>query len=199
MKHKNLLFCMMILLLLTLSPAALAAQSGSLEVQDIDDPVCLYRLTNGSGRVTEDFAGADITIPGEDPVATAKQLQSYAKQHNLTGKTARPTRGTAAFSPLEEGIYLVASLGQPEEFDPFLVGIPTVINGEKVYHIEAKPKQEEEETQSTTAPTEPENTDTAIPQTGTSVIPQYTLLVLGSLLTLAGLFQVIRGREDCHE
>ena len=49
------------------------------------------------------------------------------------------------------------------------------------------------------APTEPEGPEPAIPQTGISVIPMYTLLALGTVLTLAGLYEMIRGREEHHE
>lgn len=199
-KHKLLRhFAALLLLLLLLMPvsAAAAAPTGSLLIQEIEHPVCVYRVADSEGSLSRDFAGCSLSYPFSDPVKAAKQLQVYAASNKLTGQTAVPEKGEASFPQLEEGMYLVCSLRDKGEFAPFLLNIPTQLNGKTIYHIQAKPKQEDTPSETeATRPTEAPPSDSVIPQTGTSVIPRYALMILGSVVTLAGLYEVICGREE---
>lgn len=186
----------LVLLLLVLPVSVAAAQTGSLLIQEVRHPVILYRVAGADGTLSGAFAKYPETPPFSDPEKEAKHLQSYALQNRIRGQIAEPEEGEAFFAPLEEGLYLVCSLRETGEFAPFLLNIPTRLNEKTIYHIQAKPKQEDPppETEAT-RPTETPS-DSVIPQTGNSVIPRYSLMILGSAITLAGLYEVIRGREE---
>jgi len=196
-KHKLLRhFAALLLLLLMPVSAAAAAPTGSLLIQEIEHPVCLYRVADADGSLSREFEDYALSYPFSDPVKAARELQAYAASHRITGWTAVPENGEASFPQLAEGVYLVCSLRDKGEFAPFLLSIPTRLNGKTVYHIQAKPKQEDPppETEAT-RPTETPS-DSVIPQTGNSVVPRYALMILGSAVTLAGLYEVICGREE---
>lgn len=194
------LILLAVLLLLVNVPTAWAAESGSIQVRGIEGAVLLYPVASPDGTLKDDFAGVSSDILDEtNPVSKAKALWVYAQAEKLPGQTCQAdAEGNALFSPLEQGLYLIGSTAAVPEFDPFLVQVPTQINGKPVFHIEAKPKQEDPET---TTPTEPESTTPSpnIPQTGTSVIPKYLLMSSGILVTLIGLHQMIRGKEESYE
>ena len=200
MAKNKWLILLAVVLFLTAVPAARAAETGSIQVQGIEGPVALYGVASPEGTVHADFAEVYAGIPGDEPAASrAKILWAYAQAEKLPGLAGQADgEGNALFAPLEQGLYLIGSTASVPEFDPFLVQIPTEIDGKPVFHIEAKPKQEEPET---TTPTEPEPTTPSqnIPQTGTSVIPKYLLMGCGILVTLIGLHQMIRGKEESYE
>lgn len=199
MKNRKWIVLFLLLLILTAAPAARAAGQGSLQIIDIQQPVSLHYVAGADAVLADPFTGAsgvDLTKP-ESAVKDAKTLFDYAKANNIPGWELTPQEEEVTFAPLEEGYYLVYSLAQEGEFTPFLVSVPTVINGGDVFHIQAKPKDEPapEPTvpEGTTPPQKPEP---EIPQTGISVIPKYVLLVLGTAVTLAGIVDLIRGREQ---
>lgn len=200
MAKNKWLILLAVLLLLVNVPTAWAAESGSIQVRGIEGAVLLYPVASPDGTLKDDFAGVSSDILDEtNPVSKAKALWAYAQAEKLPGQACQADgEGNALFSPLEQGLYLIGSTASVPEFDPFLVQIPTQINGKPVFHIEAKPKQEDPET---TTPTEPESTTPSpnIPQTGTSVIPKYLLMSSGILVTLIGLHQMIRGKEESYE
>lgn len=200
MAKNKWLILLAVLLLLVNVPTAWAAESGSIQVRGIEGAVLLYPVASPDGTLKDDFAGVSSDILDEtNPVSKAKALWAYAQAEKLPGQVCQAdAEGNALFSPLEQGLYLIGSTAAVPEFDPFLVQIPTQINGKPVFHIEAKPKQEDPET---TTPTEPESTTPSpnIPQTGTSVIPKYLLMSSGILVTLIGLHQMIRGKEESYE
>lgn len=200
MAKNKWLILLAVLLLLVNVPTAWAAESGSIQVRSIEGAVLLYPVASPDGTLKDDFAGVSSDILDEtNPVSKAKSLWAYAQAEKLPGQACQAdAEGNALFSPLEQGLYLIGSTAAVPEFDPFLVQIPTQINGKPVFHIEAKPKQEDPET---TTPTEPESTTPSpnIPQTGTSVIPKYLLMSSGILVTLIGLHQMIRGKEESYE
>lgn len=187
----------LILLVLLLIPfSASAASAGSLLIQEIEEPVCLYQVSDASGSFAGEFKNCSLSPVFNDWDKDARKLQTYAQQNQISGRALTPQQGEAFYDSLEEGLYLVCSLAQPGEFSPFLMAIPMELDGKPIYHVKAKPKLDD-------APPETEGTypsekpsDTRIPQTGTSVIPQYALLVLGTLTTLAGLYQVVSEKEE---
>jgi len=199
-KRRNLLILVAALILFLLPVSVSAAQTGSLLIQGIHHPVCLYHVGDARGNFTEAFANCGLPSSITDPAASAKELQTYVQSNRITGKTGTPEQEEVFFSPLDEGLYLVCSLHSKGEFAPFLLTIPTVLNGKVVYHVEAKPKVEDIPPEEGSAyPPEAGPSDGEIPQTGISVIPKYALLVSGTLMTLAGLYQVISGKEEEHD
>lgn len=186
----------LVLLLLVLPVSAAAVQTGSLMLQEIRHPVILYRVAGADGTLSGAFADYPENPPFEDPEKEAKQLQTYALQNRIKGQTSEPEDGDAFFESLEEGLYLVCSLRERAEFAPFLLNIPTQLNGKTIYHIQAKPKQEDPPPETGAAHPTEKPSDSVIPQTGNSVIPRYSLMILGSAITLVGLYEVIRGREE---
>lgn len=190
-----------LLWLLLCVPTAAAAEWGSLKVRGVTQTVRLYQILDPAGSPTAAFSGAGELLEAVKtaPVAAARKLAEYAaKNHEAAEKTPDQT-GAVFFGDLPLGMYLVCSTGG--EFAPFLLEIPTELNGKTVYNIEAKPKQEETPPEETVPPTtQPpaatEPGDPAIPQTGVSVIPKYTLMCLGTVLTLWGLCDMLLGKED---
>ena len=200
MAKNKWLILLAVVLFLAAVPTALAAESGSIQVRGIEGAVVLYGVASPDGTLKDDFANVSSDILDRTNAASkAKVLWAYAQAEKLPGLAGQADgEGNALFAPLEQGLYLIGSTASVPEFDPFLVQIPTEIDGKPVFHIEAKPKQEEPET---TTPTEPEPTTPSrnIPQTGTSVIPKYLLMGCGILVTLIGLHQMIRGKEESYE
>lgn len=194
-----------LLCLLLLPTAAAAAETGSIRVVDIDEPVSLQFVATPDAALTEAFAGAPIEdlTDGTAAVRNARLLQEYAAENRIPGREAAPDESAAVFyDGLEEGLYLIYSLAEEAEFNPFLVKIPTVINDEIIYDVEAAPKEDEpEETTEpseppeSTEPTGPTEPEPDIPQTGTSVWPRYILLALGTVAVLWGLSDLVLGRE----
>ena len=79
----------------------------------------------------------------------AKDLFEYAENRNISGTTqVTDNLGHASFTELEEGIYLIAQIGNVEcgtdqfESAPFLVNIPSEINGKAEYDVVIEPKGE---------------------------------------------------------
>lgn len=200
MAKNKWLILLAVVLFLAAVPTALAAESGSIQVRGIEGAVVLYGVASPDGTLKDDFANVSSDILDRTNAASkAKVLWAYAQAEKLPDQACQADgEGNALFSPLEQGLYLIGSTAAVPEFDPFLVQIPTEIDGKPVFHIEAKPKREEPET---TTPTEPEPTTPSqnIPQTGTSVIPKYLLMGCGILVTLIGLHQMIRGKEGSYE
>ena len=79
----------------------------------------------------------------------AKRLFGYAEKSNISGTTqVTDDLGHASFAELEERIYLLAQMGNAEcgidkfESAPFLVNIPSEINGNVEYNVTIEPKAE---------------------------------------------------------
>lgn len=76
----------------------------------------------------------------------AKQLFALAKENNISGLMQETdTSGRTYFGELNEGIYLLAQIGNVEsgtdkfESAPFLVNIPSEINGNVEYNVMIEP------------------------------------------------------------
>ena len=77
----------------------------------------------------------------------AKRLFEHANKSNVSGTTkVTDSLGYASFGELEEGIYLIAQIGNVDcgtdkfESAPFLVNIPSEINGKTEYDVVIEPK-----------------------------------------------------------
>ena len=143
--------CAAIMLCAVAAPA-LAAKVGniSVEIKDDDDKpvvgfeVCIVKVADKNAKLIGDFKAASITPnklkDEKNNAKNAKKLLAYVDDV-AAEKKATTTNGRLAFKNLEEGIYLVYDAGNDGyKFDPFLVKMPTVINGSADYDIVASPK-----------------------------------------------------------
>lgn len=146
----------------------------------------------------------------------AKRLFEYANKSNISGTTqVTDSLGYASFAELEEGIYLIAQIGNVEcgtdkfESAPFLVNIPSEINGKTEYDVVIEPKGEwvtpakppvTPTNLDKPAPTEPTPTKPDIPdpirkiidsvKTGdTTNIISWVLIAIGSLVLIIVLYR----------
>lgn len=115
-------------------------------------PVAMAKAEDGNNilEYTADFAacGADLADVGNSDAvkAMANTLSNWAKEKKLSGtKTAVKADGTAAFSDLPLGLYLVTqpeALHGYEPVAPFLVTVPVwdEVSGELRYAVNAEPK-----------------------------------------------------------
>lgn len=207
MKKNKLLTALALCLVLAVSVCA--AEVGSLQIVKISNPVALYHVAEADGTLTGAFAQAPVLPITEqtNAVENARILAKFARDNKLSGDEKTPDdAGEVLYAPLSDGLYLVVSLAPEPEFTPFLVSLPTRINGEDIYNIKAEPKEEQPEPTTPTAPsdptvpTEPGDPDHPdIPQTGFNQIPKYILLALGGLLFLSGAAVMLFGREKRHE
>lgn len=171
-------------------------ETGSLTVritcqgsQNTGGRLTLYRvgdINRHSGFVlNSDFTDSGADLSCESSAATAEKLAEYAVKQSLNGDTQAITGGQAViFQPLNTGLYLVlqTQIGESgQRIKPFLVGIPMVLDGECVYHVEASPK-----TSPVPKPDLPE--PPSLPQTGQMNWPIPVLALLGSGLLTLGLF-----------
>ena len=206
-KRVYLLAAMLCLCLLPRTVYASEDRKGSLTIVDIDDTVCLQYVAGPDAGLTDAFSQAPVEDLAEEKsaVSNARILHAFALEQNIPGLEGWPDDGgTVFYGQLDQGLYLVYSLAEKSEFDPFLVKIPTEVGGKVLYDVKAAPKEEPPTEPDTTPsdptdpakPTEPESpTEPNLPQTGESVWPKYILLALGGLAAVAGIADLILGRE----
>lgn len=176
---------------------ASAAETGSICVKGIRGTVSLHHVADADFRLTEDFQGAAVVTLEDYSVAAenARILSDFVAENELAGwELSAEATGEVLFEPLEEGMYLVCSLSPQMEFMPFLVRIPMKIYGNTVYHVLAEPKKDPTP-DTPTPPSPPVEPEPEIPQTGTSVLPKYLLLALGSCFIVFGVSDLFRGRR----
>lgn len=195
------------LLCLALTFSAAAAEIGSLRVETKPKTdVILHRVAETDGSLTKKYTAAGISKKGmldsKKAVTNARTLLQYVQKQGIKGKTeTTDDKGSALFDGLLEGMYLVYCEDE-ELFDPFLVSVPTVINGEKIHQIKAEPKSEEPDPTAPPAPGKPDkpkDPDPNIPQTGENIWPKCLLLAFGVILMTAGSVELVRGRKEAHE
>lgn len=188
-----------IALCLLLTVPVSAAQQGSLLLTNVSEPVSVFCVADVQGVPTDDFSGLAEKLTLNDLTPdVAKKFYQCVQQKELSGKTvAANEKKEVFFSGLKEGWYLVCSMKNPGEFAPFLICVPMTIGNETVYNILAEPKQDEIVDPPPTG--EPEEPKPNIPQTGAILWPQYLLLGLGAVAIVAGLIEVVHGREKKYE
>ena len=118
------------------------------------------------------FENAGVSLEGssaEEREKQAKQLFEYVKKNNISGLTQETdVVGCTSFGNLDEGIYLLAQIGNVQsgtdkfESAPFLVNIPSEINGDVEYDVTIEPKAEW--VLQETPPTNPDNPAKPVPQ-----------------------------------
>ena len=118
------------------------------------------------------FENAGVSLEGssaEEREKQAKQLFEYVEKNNISGLTQETdVLGRTSFGNLDEGIYLLAQIGNVQsgtdkfESAPFLVNIPSEINGNVEYDVTIEPKAEWVLPE--TPPTNPDNPAKPVPQ-----------------------------------
>ena len=151
LKRLIAVLCAAVMLCAVAAPA-LAAKVGniSVEIKDDDDKpvvgfeVCIVKVADKNAKLIGDFKAASITPnklkDEKNNAKNAKKLLAYV-DNAVAEKKATAANGRLAYKNLEEGIYLIYDAGNDgHKFDPFLVKMPTVINGSADYDIVASPK-----------------------------------------------------------
>ena len=217
--------CAAVMLCAVAAPA-LAAKVGniSVEIKDDDDKpvvgfeVCIVKVADKNAKLIGDFKAASITPSKlkdeKNNAKNAKKLLAYVDDA-AAEKKATTTNGRLAFKNLEEGIYLIYDAGNDgHKFDPFLVKMPTVINGSADYDIMASPKIDPitppgggggggEEPGTPGVPGggeggegEEEPGIPTLPLTGVERRPIWALLGLGGVLIVVGVLQLCVRRKN---
>ncbi len=164
--RKVLLSIVMVLLVLSLSLSAMAADSvidwtrtGSLTLKLLDSgdgtpvagaEVTVFEVATLSAvdglleyTLTSDFAECGISLEDLQDTALADQFAAYTKEKGLEGsKATTDTEGIVKFSDLSLGVYLVFQNGGAgyTVSKPFLITLPTSDEDEWVYDLTAEPK-----------------------------------------------------------
>lgn len=204
MRGKTIKWILAAVLCFLLAIPSAAAEVGSLRVKTKSEvSVTLYHVAEIDGTLTEEFSGADISkssmTDSKDAVKNARTLLEYAHNNDIEGLTQETDLlGSVLFDGLKEGRYLV-SCRQDHIFDPFLVSIPTVINGETLYRVKAEPKTSDPDPDDPTTPENPDKPEPDIPQTGESIWPKYLLMIFGVMMMTMGCVEMARGRKETHE
>ena len=224
------LFALALCLVMTYGWALAAEKKGSLRVTLTDDddlPVegvtmVLLRVGDKDGTLTGDFSGAETQhslLSDRYNAANAKKLAAYAKEHQLAGEEQTTDKnGDVFYAELPEGIYLVLCKdGQGLTFTPFLVRIPTIINGTALYDVHSEPKAEDipdNPDEPVTPPVTPPGPDEPgpdepgpdepggegkLPQTGVDPLPMYLLIAAGILLAILGTIDLWQSRRKRNE
>lgn len=132
----------------------------------------------------------------------ADTLAKYVGQKKLTPVTMRPVtigkNGTAAFSDLELGLYLVVQETAAPGYGkaaPFLVSVPYLHNGEYIYDVKPVPKTDLERE---VTPTKPPSSGGGgrLPQTGQLWWPVPVLICAGLFSMVVGLIRRRKAEDE---
>lgn len=150
------------------------------QVQTVEG-VTLFVKTDPMADFPGDFS--DVTVP-----KLAEDLAAFVQEHDVEPCAAsRNWNGTAVFSNLDLGLYLIVQTQPSDGFEPltpFLISIPMREDGSYVYHVNADGKFELHREPEPTTPTTPP--DPTLPDTGQLNWPIPVLVLLGLLLFSAG-------------
>ena len=200
-RNKLLLFLVCLLSVFGFAVSVCAQGQGSIHLIGIEQPAQIYLVANRDGILLPpyDTTSVEDILSEKGAADKANALWACAVEKGTPLTEQIPGREhTASFDALDEGVYLI---GSPSgEFVPFVVPIPMELDGEVLWNIQSTPKPDDEPDPS--EPTDPSDdppSDPDIPQTGTSVIPMYLLMIVGTALTVVGLFELLRGRKESHE
>lgn len=172
MRRKLVCLIFTFLLLMTVCISALAA-TGTVRI-DIGGKgeITLYSVGKAEGdgyRLSESYGGGFVTF---DDILSP-DLAAWLAQRGKNGISQETEQGSAAFTGVEEGLYLVVQTGEREgyyAFNPFLISMPWDGN---MWEIDASPKMEQRPTET--------------PQTGedSGLVPAIGAMIL-SAIGLAG-------------
>ena len=189
-----------LILLITVAAIVFATDGGSLTISKVSAGTILYQVANENGVPVPDFTSVHPEKLSADKLTPelAEDLYDHAVEKNISGQKAELDQdGNVVYSNLPKGYYLVCSDKQEPEFVPFLVSIPLTINDQEVYDIVATPKKDDPE--GPFKPADPKPPEPDIPQTGHILWPKYLLLILGAVTIMAGLVEIVVGREKYRD
>lgn len=164
-----------------------AVPGGVLRYYRVAQPV----RTNGndSWGYVDAFAGCKASLEDIGAAELAANLAAYAQDQAIPGQEV--TVGEEAqvvLSDLPAGLYLVVQVTAADGYspvEPFLVSLPTVVDGAYVYAVDSTPKLELKK-----APPPPEVTPPLppkLPQTGQLWWPVPLLAMAGLALMISGV------------
>lgn len=177
-------------------------------VASLDDAVNHYELLPEFAELGVDF-NAGMTI--QEMEAAAKKAATIAKAQGVTGVSATSdTNGVAAFGQLPYGVYLVVQTGATgsaknySDFEPFLISVPQVTEGDVVFDVNALPKLTPKDTPKPPEPEEPEKPKPEpepkpkkpMPWTGDNFDPALVLALAGAGLLLMAVGLVSRSKKS---
>ena len=148
MKHKIFALCWALLLLFSI-PAAAALWPCSLEVQygEAGLTVSIWRVADSDSRLAGDFAALPVNIQN---ISSQTEWQAVASTLSaaITADAIAPTatavtnaQGSAHFSGLETGLYLVGPVSGDRDYQEALVYLPTPLeDGSLNYDMTLRPK-----------------------------------------------------------
>lgn len=199
-RNKLLLFLVCLLSVFGFAVSVCAQGQGSIHLIGIEQPAQIYLVANRDGILLPpyDTTSVEDILSEKGAADKANTLWACAVEKGTPLTEQIPgDEHTVMFETLDEGVYLI---GSPSgEFVPFVVPVPMKLDEEILWDIQATPKPgDDPEPEDPTEPSDPAP-DPNIPQTGTSVIPIYLLMVFGTVLTLLGLYELLRGRKDSYE
>lgn len=178
MRRTLWLFCLAACLMIRM-PVAAAENRGSLQINletgdmpVINGAVTLYQVglkTEEGYQISEDFGGGTVQHNKADSGKLAQWLAASASSNGMP--LLLDADGTAVYSELEEGLYILVQTERIDGFYPIHPVLLTIPSGEE-WNLKII--------------REPVPIVTEIPQTGQSPIPYFG--ILGMLLSSAGLF-----------
>ena len=172
MKIRNIIVIMIVFLMSTfMNVSTIHADSGSRkgsiqivykgrnelnqEVNLSDSKFSIYQvqyMSNDTLTWKDNFKDSHISLVDTSAEARekqARQLYKYAQQKDISCLTQETnTLGRMSFSNLDQGIYLIVQKGYVEsgksqfESAPFLVSIPSLVDGSVEYSVKIEPKAE---------------------------------------------------------
>lgn len=158
---------------------------------------------NGNYRFVKTPAMADFSGNFDDISAPklAEDIAAFVQEHQLELCAVSENRdGTAVFSNLELGLYLIVQTKSSDGYEPlkpFLVSVPMREDGHYVYQVNADGKFQLHQEPQPTTPTKP--ADPTLPDTGQLNWPIPVLVVLGLILFSLGWVLRFGKKKDGHE
>ena len=147
-----------------------------------------------------------IEITDLDNPALAKELALRSVHHSLPQLRSEIQEGSATFTGLEPGLYVVTQTEPSNGFFPiqtFLLSLPRWTEAGYIYDLTAAPKvplePEPTEPSAPTAPTAPPKPGTTLPQTGQLNWPVPVMAVAGVILIFVGWLSCLRRKRSENE
>ncbi len=122
------------------------SSDSSAEVSGLKIGLCrIAYLNNGEYTLTDDFADSGISLDNISDKTNHNhysEIYRYITSNDIEYLTAvTNSEGSALFSDLDEGMYLIfCEESQNLTFSPYMVFLPSVVNGEYVYDVVSEPK-----------------------------------------------------------
>lgn len=179
-----------------------------------DTPFTLYEvgaMKDGKWRLNEIFAKSGISLEGttaSERKAQAEKLYAYVRKNQLSGVIQKTDKnGVAVFTNLNNRVYLIIqtekkTTAQAGSFnsEPFLVSIPSEVNGEILYDVRVEVKSEWEDGMLQDDPDEENKPKPSDVKTGdTTTIVGYVILMLLCSMGVTVLLLKLRNKNKLDE